>query len=144
MAKRKSELPWTDSEIVQHYNQAANPYLIIGILAELNDVSREHILAILKRAGIDPPAKRTKKKKLFRRNYFILVAEDGTRYTSGQLAKKTNHAKSYIWGLAHASTEVTIDGEVYKVVNAAKEDIKNGWNYKVGAGNKEPGEAVED
>ena len=110
MAKRKNELPWTDGEIITHYRQAANPYVIIGVLADLNDVSKERIRAVLRRAGIDPPTKRTKKKQSFKRNHYILVAEDGTRYTTGELARKTGHAQSNIWNKAHAKEEITLDG----------------------------------
>ena len=84
----KNELPWTDGEIIAHYRQAANQYAIIGILADLNDVSRERICTVLKRNGITPPTKRTKKKQSFKRNHYILVAEDGTRYTTGELDGK--------------------------------------------------------
>lgn len=144
MAKRKNELPWTDGEIITHYRQAANPYVIIGVLADLNDVSKERIRAILKRAGIDPPTKRTKKKQSFKRNHYILVAEDETRYTTGELARKTGHAQSNIWNKAHAKEEITLDGVRYRVIKITEGSTKDGWNYKVRAGNKEPREAVTD
>lgn len=144
MAKRKNELPWTDGEIITHYRQAANPYVIIGVLADLNAVSKECIRAILRRAGIDPPTKRTKKKQSFKRNHYILVAEDGTRYTTGELARKTGHAQSNIWNKAHAKEEITLDGVRYRVIKIAEGSAKDGWNYKVRAGNKDPREAVKD
>lgn len=123
---KKSEMAWTDEEIVTHYRQAANQYAIIGILADLNDVSRERICTVLKRNGITPPTKRTKRKGVYKGNHYYYIAPDGAKYSTGQLAKKTNHAQSYIWNRGHASTEVTINGEVYKVIKIAKGSIKDG------------------
>ena len=123
---KRSEMAWTDEEIVTHYRQAANQYAIIGILADLNDVSRERICTVLKRNGITPPTKRTKKKRKFKRNDYFLVTEDGTRYTTGELARKTGHAQSNIWNKAHAKEEITLDGVVYRVIKIEKGSIKDG------------------
>lgn len=126
MAKTAAVPAWTDEEIILHYRQAADKHGIIEILADLNAVSKERIRAILKRGGINPPTKRTKKKSVYKANHYYYEASDGVRYTTGQLARKTGHAQSYIWNRAHASTEVTIDGEVYRVIKIAKGSTKGG------------------
>ena len=122
----KNELPWTDGEIIAHYRQAANPYVIIGILADLNDVSRECIRAILRRGGINPPTKRTRKKYPYKANHYTLISPDGTRYTVSQMARMTGYGYTTIWTHAREKDVVEVDGVAYRVERILKGSLKDG------------------
>ena len=122
----KNELPWTDGEIIAHYRQAANKYSIIGILADLNTVSRERICAILKRGGINPPTKRTKKKYPYKANHYTLISPDGVRYTVSQMSQMTGRGYTTIWTYAREKDAVEIDGVVYRVERILRGSLKDG------------------
>lgn len=112
-------LPWTDDEIVMHYNQAADKYKIVRILAELNNVSVARIRKVLGAAGIDAPSTRGRKKRSEPGTWYALVHGDQV-YSIGQVCAMTGRSRSYFSHRIKRGEEVEAGGVVYRAVKVER------------------------
>ena len=129
MAKRKNELPWTDGEIITHYRQAANPYVIIGVLADLNACTQAQICGVLKRAGLKLPVKpkeavtktETRRRAAraaagFAYGKKILLERNGRMYSVKDVAKIHDKSENWVRVLSRG-TDICVIGDTEYVVH---------------------------
>ena len=121
--KKGTSLAWTEEEIVRQYREAKDQRAMIGILADLNNVSVSRIKAILRAAGVvlpkaQPKAKR--KKEYSPPAVFFALEHDGRRYSIDDLTRSTGRSRTYIRSRIEGVDVATISGVEYKIIKYTK------------------------
>lgn len=120
-------LAWTEEEIVRHYNEAKDKTDMIGILADLNNVSTAQIKEVLKRAGIKLP-KRTPVNKPAKTvntghvtpRVFYALEHDGRRYSIDEVQRICGRSRGYVVNRIKDTETSVIGGVEYNVIRYTK------------------------
>ena len=110
---------WTDEEIMCHYKGAKDPFEMIKIIAQLNDVPEERIREVLRWHGEELPEK---KKTVYRDTQMRvrLVSEDGRELTVPQAARINGHLNSTVYGAIRGKEIYAVGGVPYRVVRYSR------------------------
>lgn len=116
-------LAWTTEEIVRHYRGAKDREAMIGILADLNNVSIARIKSVLRSAGEVLPQKEPKvkrKKEYVPPAVFYHLEHDGVRYSIEEVARRVGRSRTYVLHRMENTDVAVIGGVEYRVIQYTK------------------------
>lgn len=109
----KTELPWSEAEIVRHYRTAKDPAEMIMILAELNGTTTHRICEVLTAAGVEPvPIKPTRRQTAHLK--VVLVDQSG-QYTFRDVARMHGLSSDALRHRVGNNKQLVLDGRAYQV-----------------------------
>lgn len=138
--KKGTSLAWTEEEIVQHYREAKDQRAMIGILADLNNVSCDKIRKVLKKHGIKtgadvkpkkkkkaaPPAEPTKERKTACQKVYIKLVSGGVSYSVEQVQRRIGRSATYVKNKIRDHDRVVLGGVEYQILRYER------WGKNIG------------
>lgn len=146
-----TSLAWTEEEIVQHYREAKDQRAMIGILADLNNVSCDKIRKVLKKHGVKtgadvkpkkkrkaaPPAEPIKERKTACQKVYIKLVSGGVSYSVEQIQRRIGRSATYIKTRIKGNDRVVLGGVEYQIMRYEKWS-KHGCIGKIETGTEKP------
>ncbi len=132
-----TSLAWTEEEIVRHYRSAKDPKAMIGILADLNNVSELKIKQVLRKHGISVKQKTAEEKKPHKRKketkkrapkVYIKLVSDGVSYSIYDVERRIKRSTTYIKTRIADNDTVVLGGIEYQVLRFERRCKKEYYN----------------